>query len=185
MAQATIAGAAATATQPKESDMRYPMRWLTHAGKVRVGAAFFLAGALMPAAAAAATAAKCQPTKVTAVASDVFVATTSTTFVPLTGAGRKFIQGGSRPSCVLVRFEGYVATADNTVISISAAIDGATIAPNEVQLAYDAVVYQPRAWTFIIPKVAPGEHRIGFKFRTNNGNGVSVNRSNTIIHYAP
>lgn len=142
------------------------------------------AGMLMPAAAAA-TAVTCQPTKVAALASDASVSTTSMTFVPLAGAARKFVQGGSRPGCVLVRFEGYVATDDNTVLAISATLDGNTIEPAEVQLAYDAVVYQPRAWTFIIPKVAPGEHRIAFKFRTNNGNSVSLNGSNTIVHHAP
>jgi hypothetical protein len=162
------------------------VRWLNHAGgKVRAGVALFLVSMLMSPPAAAATAVSCEPTKVTAVASDSFVPTTSTTFVPLTGATRKFIQGGSTPSCVLVRFEGYLATSANTVISISATLDGNTIAPSEIQLAYNEVVYLPRAWTFILPKVAPGEHRIAFKFRTNNGNSVSFNRTNTIIQHAP
>ena len=144
-----------------------------------------LALSILPLPAAAATAVNCTPTKVRAVFSDTFRYTTSLTFVPLTEAGGRFIQGGSRPSCVIVRFEGYVATGANTTIFISAAIDGKTIAPSEVQLAYNASVYLPSAWTFIIPKVAPGEHAIRFKFRGNNSSGVSVNRSNTIIHYAP
>ena len=108
------------------------------------------------------------------------------TFVPLTEAGGKFVQGGSRPTCVIVRLEGYVAAAAaNTAMSISAIIDGETIDPSEVQLFYNEVVYQPRGWTFIIPDVAPGTHRIAFKFRSNNGNNVGFDYSNTIIPHAP
>ena len=141
------------------------------------------------AAAPPATAAErvtCSPTKVTAIISETDRSTTSMTLVPLTETTVNFVQGGSRPSCVMVRLEGYVAAGTNTAISISATIDGNPIDPGEVQLAYnDSGVYQPRAWTFVIPSVAPGAHRVGFKFRSNNGNSVSFNDSNVIVHYVP
>jgi len=69
------------------------------------------------------------------------------------------------------------------LINAGAAIDGKPI--GERQLAYAAVVYEPRAWTFIVPSVAPGTHVIKFDFRTNNGKAVSVNSTNTIIYHAP
>lgn len=163
--------------------MRFAMRESIRAGKARVAAALFVAGALMPAPAAAATTVNCSPTKVKATISDAFRSTTSTTFVRLTEAGGRFIQGGSKASCVMVRFEGYVATDVDNVISISATIDGMPI--GERQLAYASAVYQPRAWTFIVPSVAPGLHVIRFDFRTNNGKAASVTSTNTIIYYAP
>jgi hypothetical protein len=83
----------------------------------------------------------------------------------------------------MVRFEGYVATDVDNVLTIFATIDGKPI--GERQLAYAAVVYQPRAWTFIVPSVAPGTHVIRFNFSTNNGKAVSVTSTNTIIHFAP
>lgn len=163
--------------------MRNAMRELIHAANVRVGAALLLAGALMPAPAAAATAVNCMPAKVKAIVSDAFRSTTSTSFVRLTETGGRFTQGGSKASCVMVRFEGYVATDVDNVLTISATIDGKPI--GERQLAYAAVVYQPRAWTFIVPSVTPGVHAIRFNFRTNNGKAVSVSSTNTIIYYAP
>ena len=163
--------------------MTCAVRWLINAGgKACVGVAFFVLSTLMPAAAVAGVV-KCSPTQVKAVTSDTFRSTTSMSFVRLTETGGKFIQGGSRASCVMVRFEGYVATDVDNVITISATIDGKPI--GERQLAYAAVVYQPRAWTFIVPSVAPGEHVIRFNFRTNNGKAVSVTSTNTIIHFVP
>ncbi len=141
-------------------------------------------GLITSPAAAAATKVTCRPTQVTATVSETFRNTTSTTFVPLAEAGGRFVQGGSEPSCVMVRFEGYVATTNNAVLTISASIDDETIAPDQVQLL-GIPLYEPRAWTFIIPRVAPGKHRIKFVFRSNNGNSVGFNASNTIIQHAP
>ncbi len=181
MNQTLTARAAAAVTRPEEREARC----LPHARTMRTGIALLLAATMMPATAGAATRVTCSPTAVTAVFSDTFRSTTSTTFVPLDEAGAKFVQGGSQPSCVLVRFEGYVATADNTVISISASIGNKTLPPIAVQLAHNAVVYQPRGWTFVIPNVKPGDHRIKFTYRTNSGNSVSFNATSTIIHHAP
>ncbi len=166
--------------------MRYATRWLTHAGKARAGAALFLMSMLTSTPGAALERGTCSPTKVAFIVSDTERSTSSMTFVLLAETAVKFVQGGSRPSCVMVRLEGYVAAGSNTAISILATIDGDTIDPGEVQLAYnDSAVFQPRAWTFILPSVAPGEHRIGFKFRSNNGNTVFFSNSNAIIHHAP
>jgi hypothetical protein len=163
--------------------MKRAVRWLINTGgKVCMGAVFLALGTLMSAAAVAG-AITCSPSKVKAVTSDAFRSTMSTVFVRLTETGGRFIQGGTKASCVMVRFEGYVATDVDNVLTISATIDGQPI--GERQLAYAAAVYQPRAWTFIVPNVAPGLHVIRFVFRTNNGKAVSVSSTNTIIHHAP
>lgn len=162
--------------------MRAVRRQINAGGRACVGAALLGLSTLMPAAAIAG-AVTCSPTKVKAVTSDTFRSTTSTTFVRLTETGGRFTQGGPKASCVMVRFEGYVATDVDNVLTISAKIDGQPI--GERQLAYAAAVYQPRAWTFIVPSVTPGVHVIRFDFRTNNGKAVSVTSTNTIIHFAP
>lgn len=135
------------------------------------------------AALAANTKLACAPTKSKAAFSDSYRNTTSVTFVPLAETGGNFVQKGSKPGCVMVRFDGYVATsAANTVFVISATIDGETIFPAELQLTAGPF-FEPRAWTYLIPNVAPGKHRIRFQFRSNNGNTVTIERSSTVIQY--
>jgi hypothetical protein len=184
--KASHAGANSTVTSLKERTMRYATRWLTHTGKTRAGAALFLMIMSTSTPATALERGTCSPTKMAFIVSETDRSTTSTTFVTLTETAVKFVQGGSRPSCVTARLEGYVAASGaSTVLSVSATIDGNTIDPGQVQLAFNQTVYLPSAWTFIIPSVAPGAHRIVFKFRSNNGNAVTFNSSNAIIHHAP
>jgi hypothetical protein len=165
--------------------MRCATRWLIYAGKARAGAALFLMSMSTSTPGAAVERGTCSPTKTAFIVSAANRSTSSTTFVLLPETAVKFVQGGSRPSCVMARLEAHVATSSNTAITILATIDGNTIDPGDVQLAFNDTNFQPRAWTFVLPSVAPGAHRIGFKFRSNNGNTVFVSNSNAIIHHAP
>ena len=139
---------------------------------------------ILPLPAAAATVVNCNPTKVKAVVASSERFTTSTVLVNLPEARAAIVQGGSRPSCVIVQFEAQVATNGTLVIGVTIDGDGSGVIPAPRQFVFDTSAYQTTGGTFIIPSVAPGVHRIRVQY-AGNGNAVNVKNTNTIIHYAP
>jgi len=144
---------------------------------------------LAPAAGqAAVVSGTCTPAKVKFAASnDPESETESKTFISVPETGISFVQGGSRPSCVLVQFSAHAfAEAGNSLI-LRARIDGTTIGlPRSVQFSSDDPgLYRTSTVILIFPRIAPGAHTVELQFRSGNGTRVEIGVHNTIVHFAP
>jgi len=128
----------------------------------------------------------CSPTRIKFAASDALrFRTTSTSYVDLPQARVTFNQGGTNPSCVLVRFSA--APNANRNMGFRALLDGNAGIPFEGQIS-DGVDMGPNArrFTFIFPNVAPGVHVVQIQHQmTSQGGMVDMNAHNTIVSFRP
>jgi hypothetical protein len=97
------------------------------------------------------------------------VTTTATTWVTVPKSVVSFTQGGNNPSCVVVRFS--VLPRANYLVYIRPLIDGTILAtPDNVQLEYKSPGYlSTRAFEFVFPKIAPGNHVLRMQWITPDG----------------
>ena len=144
-------------------------------------------GLLTPAAAPADTGA-CSPAKVKYNAS-LFAnsPTTSTSFVNIPDASISFTQGGTKASCVVVRFsaESHVQGADSVVVR--AYLDKTTSAiPAEIIYSSgDGFNTNAHAFEYIFPDVAPGHHVVNMQYKSLNGTSVNIYYRTTVVQFAP
>jgi hypothetical protein len=149
------------------------------------------AASFYPALAAPPETGTCSPTAVKYLASSKDGGhTNSTTPVTIPQGTVNFKQGGSGPSCVIVRFSGQaVVSASGDLIIIAAQLDGATAAvPNQAAFAGDTsanVVTRSHAFDFVFPDVAPGNHTLRMQYMSTLGTSVQMDRHTIVIHYAP
>jgi hypothetical protein len=143
---------------------------------------------------AAATIGTCSPSRVKFLASDVaFFTTSSTTFVNVAQGAVKFTQGGTQPSCVIVSLSANSFAVGNSPatpapLTVRIMMDGTTPAlPNEVDFSDgNDGGNQARAFDFIFPSVAPGEHTIRVQIKTNSDSlSADLNRHNIVVQFAP
>jgi hypothetical protein len=154
--------------------------------------AALLFAALTPATALAApVGGTCSPTKLKYLASALETASNSTTaFANIPEASVTFAQGGTKPSCVIVRFSARTHTDSspaNNVVVIRAFLDNTTAAlPAEVGYSGDdGTVFRAHSFEFIFPSVAPGVHTVRMQFRNRLGGTSRVLVHNTVVQYAP
>ena len=133
------------------------------------------------------TVGSCNPTRVKFMASDALrFRTTSQSYVDLPQARITFRQGGSGPSCVLVRFSA--ASNANRNMGFRAMLDGTEAAlPYEGQIS-DGADMGPNVhrFTFIFASVSAGNHTVQIQYQmTSQGGFADMNAHNTIVWFAP
>lgn len=128
----------------------------------------------------------CSPTKMTIAASTkTDNDRTSTTFGNIPEAVVNFTQGGSKVSCVVVRFSAVTFTA-NDGLKVRAVMDGQLQAvPPEIYYSTFSSGLAARSYDFVFARVKPGAHRINMQYRSNDGQQVSIDEHTTIVQYAP
>ena len=132
-----------------------------------------VAGLLLFALSNQAMAVVCSPTKMSIRVGTGTVSTSSTTFtvIPLTAIA--FTQGGTGPSCVVVRFSGASSVVGGGVSRLQAVLDGTVAEPNSVSFSGENVGSVAHAFEFVFPSVPPGSHTLRMLYRVNNGTPVS------------
>ena len=146
------------------------------------------AALLMPAgfAPAMAAVASCSPTRMKIKTMTGTVSTSSPTFVGIPEAALTFTQGGTSPSCVVVRFSGASSVITSGVSRIVARLDGVTDAdPGSVQFSGENVGSVSHAFEFLFPSVAPGTHIVRIMYRTNGTGTVFVDQRTLVVQHAP
>jgi hypothetical protein len=117
-----------------------------------------------------------------------FASNNTPTFVSLPESTLNFVQGGNKPSCVIVQFWGNTG-ANQTGLYLRALIDqvSTSVLPDSPQIGrYPDNFVQSASAIYIIPNVAPGAHKITFQFRSSsNGAQVSISAHNVLVMYAP
>jgi hypothetical protein len=129
----------------------------------------------------------CMPTKIAFVASTASANNSTATYINVPESLVYFVQGGTKPSCVIVQFFAS-ENANGTGLYLRAMLDGVTPGlPNEAPVARDSDPYSHSvAGTFIFNAVAPGAHNIKLQFHTSgNANGIIGGPYNIIVSYAP
>ena len=151
-----------------------------------------LLGPGRPAAAASRTI-SCSPTQLRIVTSTIipFSSTTSTTFIDIPEATLQFVQGGTAPSCVIVRFSGESSSNENA-LTVRPMLDVNTKAlPTEV--AFGGLDCSPggcttraQAFEFVFPRVAPGTHLLRMQYSAAfppPKQPAYLGRHNTVVQY--
>jgi len=158
-------------------------------GPLLCSALFFLASLAPTPALAAATSVNCNPapTKLRAiVGDDVITFTSSTTHVNLAQTRINFTQGGTGPSCVIVRFSAEAGAGPGPWLELRAVLDGVTVAlPPAVRFGINEGSEVARSYDFIFPSVAPGMHTLQMQFRSSNGTSVFISDRTTIVLHKP
>ena len=129
--------------------------------------------------------ATCSPTKVRVMASVIDgTYTLGGTWKSIPEAAVSFTQGGSEPSCVVVRFSA-MAFGTSVLVRIRAMMDNTTAAaPGEVYFGIDnkdTSAAEAHSFDFLFPDVAPGAHVVRVQM---NGGGY-IHRHTTIVEHAP
>jgi hypothetical protein len=147
-----------------------------------VGAGFLLSATL-----AHGLTVTCAPTKMKINVTTGTVSTNSTTFRAIPGTGITFTQGGTGPSCVIVRFSAASSVTGGGISHVEAVLDQVTTAePGMVQFSGANVGSVSHAFEFLFPSVAPGSHTLRMFFKVNSGgHTVYVDERTTTVHHAP
>lgn len=152
---------------------------------VVLGLSLYAAG-LLAAMCTPAGAVVCSPTKMTIAASTKSGNDrTSTTFGNIPEAAVNFTQGGSKASCVVVRFSAVTYTASDG-LKVRALMDtNIQAVPPEVYYSIYNAGTAARSYDFVFPNVKPGPHTIRMQFRSNDGTLVTIHEHTTIVQSAP
>ncbi len=113
----------------------------------------------------------------------------STTFTNLSEGKISFVQGGTSPSCVIVRFSAqtFASSIDNAAV-VKAVLDNTVDAlPGSVQLSGDdGTKSRAHSYEFVFPSVTPGSHILRMQFKSGlSGLNAQLNNYTTILHHAP
>ncbi len=153
------------------------------------GGVLIFAGLAPAGISAAPTVVSCSPTKVKAALSILDSSTTVQSFVNMPEAAVNFVQGGKKPSCVIVRFSAEVAAAQNTAMFVRAVLDNATVAiPSPQQFTVNQgpiFAFAAHSYDFVFPSVTPGTHIVRMQYGSSNGEDVRMQNRATIVHFAP
>lgn len=130
----------------------------------------------------------CSPNTLKYSASALDSASTAADFVNIPQASVGFKQGGTKASCVIVRFAALSYGGDGVnSITVRALVDDATPAiPAEIWYgSYEQHAAGVRSFDFIFPSIAPGNHVVRMQFKSEGGGTVYINQHNTIVHFSP
>jgi hypothetical protein len=150
-----------------------------------VGAALVLATLTPATASAFTTTGSCSPSRVRYAVSDSFdISVDSPTYKNMRQAAVTFTQGGTAPSCVLVRFSAG-ATSNGDSLLVRAVIDDAIIALPPERLFMRTNEGGQQTVDFVFPSIAPGTHILRIQGNSDNATAADVNFPMIIIHHAP
>ena len=159
-------------------------------GPLLCGVLFSLACLAPTPAPAAGTNLNCNPapTKLRALVGEFGPTTfsSSTTYANLAQTRVNFIQGGTGPSCVIVRFSAEAGAGPGPWLELRAVLDGVTVAlPPTVRFGINEGSEVARSYDFIFPSVGPGNHTLQMQFRSSNGTSVFISNRSTIVLHKP
>ena len=153
------------------------------------GGLVILAALASAPALAAPTTVKCNPTptKLKAIVSDDDASfSDSQTYANLPQAKVRFVQGGTVPSCVVVRFVAEAGAVGFAFAEVRAILDDVTepLPPN-VRFGVNHTSEVAGSYEFLFPSVAPGNHVLRMQFRSSNGESVFIVGHSTIVLHKP
>jgi|GEM_PF-5794423 hypothetical protein len=117
------------------------------------------------------------------------VSTASTVFVNVPRSGLTFTQGGTAPSCVMVRFSAVTFAPDKRVLDVRVLVDGRVAQPGPVLFSgdddedFDGRWARAHSFDFLVPNVAPGQHNVRVQARSFTGGPVYLNTRSTVVHH--
>jgi hypothetical protein len=146
-------------------------------------AALLLGAGSAPAVAEVAT---CSPTKMKIKTAEGTFSTGSTTFTGVSNMGLIFIQGGTNPSCVVVRFSAASSVIGGGVSRVRAVLDDVSLAtPTSISFSGENVSSVAHAVEFLFPSVAPGPHNVRILVSVASGDTVFIDERTMIVQHAP
>ena len=115
------------------------------------------------------------------------VTTNSITLIGIPEAAITFTQGGTSPSCVVVRFSAASSVVGANVSHVAARLDNVTFAePASVQFSGENIGSVSHSYEFLFPSVAPGPHTVRIMYRVTNGtDNVFVDQRTLVVQHAP
>ena len=135
----------------------------------------------MPSARAAPVRANCALNHAAVSVSTESVLTTSANFVDVAESNIRFVQGGSKPGCIVISLSAEAIAGQNTAMAVRAVLDTTAVCES----VYDSFVLSDatrsvRAANFLCTDVTPGAHRIKLQFLSSGGTVVLDNRTITV-----
>jgi hypothetical protein len=113
--------------------------------------------------------------------------TTSNGYVDVIETGVRFIQGGTKPGCIVVSFSAEAGAAANETMVVQPVLDGTTICepgenffvPSNTSVTHAGA----RAMNYVCRDVTPGVHRLKMQFRSFGGQIVTLSYRTLIVHH--
>jgi hypothetical protein len=111
--------------------------------------------------------------------------TNSTGFVDVARSFRSFSVGGTKPSCVIVRFSAQAfANGLGEAMIVQALLDGKVSIEGPILFVADSDFFAgAHAYTFLFPSVSPGQHSVRMEYRSLNSGTVAINDYNLEIRH--
>jgi len=125
----------------------------------------------------------CAPTNVSLISSTSQFSTTSNTLTQVGQTRVAFKQGGSTPSCVLVRFTAnYGVAGANDYSQVRAVLNGDTAGrPGDAYYPTTGNYQRGATVEFFFPDVEPGKHNIAIFFASPQGGTVLLDQPLTVV----
>ena len=147
-----------------------------------IGLCFAVVSTTPVAAPAAPVAGACETTGTKAKVSTTRQSTSSTTFVNVIETAIFFTQ--SRTGCVIISFSAEAGGNTNTLMFVSAVIDGFGCAPYNVAFVSPQIDPTVRTVNFLCPNIGTGNHQAKMLFRSGGPGGVWFYARTMIVHYS-
>ena len=140
-----------------------------------------------PAEAAPLERAQCQVNHAAIMVSTAGHSTTSNGYVDVTESGVRFVQGGTKPGCIIVSFSAEAGAAANETMVVQPVLDGTTVCepgenffvPSNASVTHAGA----RAMNYVCTDVTPGVHRLKMRFRSFGGQPVTLSYRTLIVHH--
>ena len=126
----------------------------------------------------------CETTGTKAKVPTTFYSPESKTYVPVSETAIPFTQ--RRTGCVIISFSAEANTNTNTVMFVTAVVDGFSCVPYDTAFAvYHIEIAVARTMNFLCPNVpGPGNHTASIMARSGGTGGVWLEKRTTIVLYA-
>jgi hypothetical protein len=118
-----------------------------------------------------------------------FISTVSESYVNIGGTKVKFVQGGTKPGCVMVSFAGQAFSSASENMVIQVLLDDTTpCAPADIVFVASAAsppAAASRAMDFLCSDVAPGGHSVRMQYKAEGGTTVAFYGRVMTVRYVP
>lgn len=117
------------------------------------------------------------------------VSTSATVFGNVPRSGLTFTQGGTAPSCVIVRFSAVTFAPEKRVLDVRVLVDGRVAQPGPVLFSgdddedFDGRWARAHSFEFFVPNVAPGQRNVRVQARSFTGGPVFLNARSTVVQH--
>ena len=146
-----------------------------------------LLSAVPPARAAPVAKGICEVNHAAIMVSKAGHSTTSKGYVDVIESTARFVQGGTKPGCIVVAFSAEAGAAANETMVVQPVLDGTTNCQPENNffvLSGASITHSAaRAMNYVCTDVAPGVHRLRMQFRSFGGQTVTLSYRTLIVHH--